>query len=409
MTDAQIEAPQNTDWTRIALLWLCGMGAALQFAKASVAFDALAAAYQAGPALAGWLLSAVGAVSVVFGATAGLIVGRVGRRRSLIAALAAASALSLIQAALPPVSLFLATRILEGVSQLAIIVAAPISLPELTAPRHRAIVLAFWGTFFSVAFLLAGVVGPPLLDAFGLGGLFIAHGAAMAALLLLAFLFVHPDEKREKDGRGRRASFQDIVHSHIDVYANPRSAIPSLCFLCYTGLFLALQTLTPALAALEDRPWLVIGMPLISIGSTLLAGVLVQYWLTPFRLTALAFAAVVLSSAALHLAASLGVGVVSAGLARMAFVSLLPGAIYPMIPLLCAGAPLQARAYGAIAQLGNVGTLLGPPIFAASLAAFGPVGLMVPTLALSACGVALASFAARRFAGEARAASPQGA
>jgi hypothetical protein len=47
------------------------------------------------------------------------------------------------------------------------------------------------------------------------------------------------------------------------------------------------------------------------------------------------------------------------GLPRMACVSLLPGAIYPMIPLLCVSPILQARACGAIAQLGNVGSVLG--------------------------------------------------
>ena len=82
----------------------------------------------------------------------------------------------------------------------------------------------------------------------------------------------------------------------------------------------------------------------------------------------------------------------------MAFVSLLPGAVYPMIPRLCPTPPLQARAYGAIAQLGNVGSTLGPPLFAASMAAFGPHGLLPPTLALCAAGAAIALWAERRAA-----------
>ena len=48
-------------------IYLCGLGGGLQFAKISVLFDALARHYTAGPALIGWLVSAVGLVGVVFG------------------------------------------------------------------------------------------------------------------------------------------------------------------------------------------------------------------------------------------------------------------------------------------------------------------------------------------------------
>jgi hypothetical protein len=87
----------------------------------------------------------------------------------------------------------------------------------------------------------------------------------------------------------------------------------------------------------------------------------------------------------------------------MAFVSLLPGAVYPMIPLLCPTPPLQARAYGAIAQLGNVGSTLGPPLFAASLSRAGPLGMLAPTLALSLAGATIALWAGRRFTASSRA------
>lgn len=396
---ADHEPPRQTDWGRIGLLWLCGMGAGLQFAKASVGFDALAAYYQASPALTGWLLSSVGAVGVVFGATAGLIVGRAGRRRSLVAALFAACLLSLIQMTLPTVGAFLATRVLEGAAHLAIIVAAPICLPDLTAPRHRSIVMALWGTFFNVAFLVAGAAGPPILAAFGLPGLFAAHAVYMGVFGVAA-LALAPSETTRNAGRvdPTRLSADSIFNQHVEVYSDPRTAIPALCFLCYTGMFLALQTFTPALAAVEDRPWLTVGMPFVSIVTTLTAGAIAQYWLSPFRLAAFAFLAVIAASLALHAAVVAGVGVLPAGLLRMALVSLLPGAIYPMIPLLCASPSVQARAYGAIAQLGNVGSVLGPPLFAGSFAAFGPIGLAVAPVALSACGLALASVAARKFA-----------
>ena len=83
-----------------------------------------------------------------------------------------------------------------------------------------------------------------------------------------------------------------------------RSAIPALCFLCYTGMYLALQTLTPELAAPADRVWLTAGMPAVSVVTTLLAGALAQFGISPFRLAASAFAATFAFSLLLHLAFS---------------------------------------------------------------------------------------------------------
>jgi MFS family permease len=388
--------PQQTAWAKVLLLWLCGVGAGLQFAKASVGFDALAAHYHADPTLAGWLLSTVGVVGVVFGATAGLIVEGAGFRRSLIVGLAAAATLSLIQTALPPVPVFLVSRVLEGGAHLAIIVAAPSLLPRVVAPGRRAIVVGLWGTFFSVSFLFAGVFGLPLLGAFGLRALFGAHALIVAALALSARAFVPADPPRAT--HAPHAPRRSLIAAHIDVYADLRTSIPALCFLCYTGMYLALQTLTPELVPASERAWLTVGMPFVSVTTTLFAAALAQGGVSPFRLAAGAFAATALVSLLLHLAFRFGFDLVPLGLGRMAFVSLLPGAVYPMIPLLCRTPPLQARAYGAIAQLGNVGSTLGPPLFAASLSLAGPLGMLAPTLALSLGGAAIALWAGRRFA-----------
>jgi predicted MFS family arabinose efflux permease len=396
--------PQQTKWALVALLWLSGVAAGLQFAKVSVAFDALAAHYGASPTLAGWLLSAVGVVGVVFGASAGLVVERVGFRRSLVLGLASAAALSAFETLLPPVPFFLAARALEGASHLAIIVAAPSCLVHVVAPGRRTIVIGLWGTFFSVAFLIAGALGLPLLAAFGLRGLFAAHELVAAVLALAAALFIPADPPRA--ARAHDAARRGVIAAHVGVYADMRSAIPALCFLCYTGMYLALQTLTPELAAPADRVWLTAGMPAVSVVTTLCAGALAQFGISPFRLAASAFAATFVFSLLLHLAVATGGPVAPFGFVRMAFVSLLPGAVYPMIPLLCPTPPVQARAYGAIAQLGNVGSTLGPPLFAASMAALGPHGLLVPALALCAGGAAIALWAERRAAAVRQATAP---
>lgn len=329
----------------------------------------------------------------MFGATSGLLVARWGARRCLIGALCLATALALYEATLPPLPSFLAARGLEGATHLALVVAAPTSLPALTAPRRHAIVLSLWGTFFSVAFLLAGAVGPHVVGPLGLRGWFALNALVIAALAVVAYAAAPADDLAPR----ARGSLKSLIAAHVAVYADARSALPALCFLCYTGLFLALQTLTPEIVPAESREVLVVGMPIVSIAATMMVGAMGSGRLTPFTLAILAFAGVIASSALLHAALAAGFAIVPAALLRIAFVSALPGAVYPMIPLVCPEPAQKAHAFGAIAQLGNVGSTLGPPIFNAAREGMGPLGMMAPLTVLCLAGISLAAATGRRF------------
>src|SRR5271170_575644 len=92
----------RTNWLSIFVLMLSGIGAAMQFAKFSVAFDALTTLYSASPTLVGLALSIVGAVGLIFGVVAGVLTGHIGYRRVLIAALIVGALSSAVQALLPP-------------------------------------------------------------------------------------------------------------------------------------------------------------------------------------------------------------------------------------------------------------------------------------------------------------------
>ncbi len=368
-------------------IYACGVGAGLQFAKVSVLFDALAAHYRTTPATIGWFVSAVGLVGIVFGATAGLIVARVGFRLTLIVALASGAVISLIEAALPPAPLFIALRAAEGGAHLAIVVAAPTCLAGLAAPRARPLALGLWATFMSVAFLIAGMTGGRIVAAAGLGAPFVAHGALMAALAIAAFI-VAPQTPPVA------ATPRSLFGQHVDLYADPRAAFPALCWLAYTGMYLAIQTLTPELAPPELRPAMIVGMAFISIVASLSAGSLAQRGLSPFGLAAGGFVATAIASGGVQLAVG-GDFILPAALLRMACLSFLPGAILPMVPRLNHDAGAQARAFGALAQTGNMGSSLGPPIFAASESALGPIGLLAPAAVLCMLGFGLAARARR--------------
>lgn len=87
---------QNTHWSRVIVLWLCGIVAAMQFAKISFAFLALQQVYGTSPATMGLVLSAVGMMGLVFGVTAGVLAPVIGYERLLLAGLWAGALVSLM-------------------------------------------------------------------------------------------------------------------------------------------------------------------------------------------------------------------------------------------------------------------------------------------------------------------------
>ena len=95
----------------IFAIWAAGLGAAAQFGKISVAYEALGRAYaaQAGIGI-GVMVSIVGMVGLIFGTTAGLLVARIGARRAMVGALALGAAVSAVQMLFPPYPVMMVSR-----------------------------------------------------------------------------------------------------------------------------------------------------------------------------------------------------------------------------------------------------------------------------------------------------------
>jgi MFS family permease len=181
---------------------------------------------------------------------------------------------------------------------------------------------------------------------------------------------------------------------HFQTYSNWSTALPALCFGCYTSMAIALLTFLPQLAY-NDRVWLAVVLPLMSMGGNFCAGWLAQLWLSPLRLYRLAQAGVGIAALSLWLLSTIGLSIAPVALALMFMLGLVGGAAYALIPYLSDAALVQVRANGALAQMGNLGSTLGPPLFAALVAALGPLGLVLPVMLFAGLGVVLAMRGAR--------------
>jgi nitrate/nitrite transporter NarK len=81
----------------------------------------------------------------------------------------------------------------------------------------------------------------------------------------------------------------------------------------------------------------------------------------------------------------------------MLFSGLIQGASFALIPALSGDSSVNARANGALTQVGNIGSVAGPPVFAGVIAAsgtsFGPFAMVVAIACLA--GLALSVVAWR--------------
>lgn len=371
MTD---HPPAPLGAARVLGLFLAGLFAAGQFAKVAVALPWLAAAYpEAGRGLA-LAVSANGLAGILLGVMAGGLVARIGPRRMLGAALAAGGALSLAEATLPAFPGFMALRLAEGATHLVIVVSAPTLMAASARGAGRPIAMGLWGTFMGIGFALTAVLGRPLLASGGVPLLFAAHGAGMLAMALLLPPLLPRLARAEAPRRG-------WIAAHRRTYASARVAGPALGFVWYALNFVALATLMPPLLG----PAAAVALPLAALCGTFGAGFLARR-LPPLGIGAAGFLGTLLLMPAIWLvppAAQLP-------LATLAFavMGVIPGATFAAVPALNPEPAEQARANGAVAQLGNVGSTFGTPLFALALAA-GPMGLSLLSAALCLAGLAV--------------------
>lgn len=358
----------NTPWGLILALWGAGLGAAAQYGKISVVFDLLPTAYPEAGAAVGWIVSLVGVVGIVFGVVAGLVVARIRYRRALLWALWLGAAVSLLQALLPPLPWMLVLRVAEGVSHLAIVVAAPTLIAQLSAPKDRGLALTLWGTFFGVAFALLAFAGRPLAVGFGLPALLAAHALYMLcfAVLLGARLRALPSEDVPAP-----LSLARIVADHVAIYRSPFIAAPAAGWLFYTFSFVSILTVLPPYLAQEHRATVMTAMPLASILVSMTLGVRLLRVLSAVSVVQLGFAGSALSMIWLWVMP----GAPLACFALAGSMGLIQGASFAAVPQLNTAPAAQAQANGAMAQMGNIGNTLGTPVMAMALLAVGYAAL----------------------------------
>lgn len=372
-------ASGQTRWGLILLIWCAGLGAAAQYGKVSVVFDQMTDLYPDVGSAIGFTVSLVGFLGILLGIIAGMVVSAFGFRRTLVAALASGALMSALQVLDLPFSAFLLTRVIEGLSHLGVVVAAPTLIAQISSNRHRGAALTLWSTFFAVAFALLSWLGVPLARAGSVQALFAAHAVIMAvlALVLARSLRDVPVPERQP-----MPSLSDLPRLHIQIFRSPWLAAPAAGWLFYTICFVAILTVLPPYLDPAWRGFVMGAMPLtsIAVSMTLGVGLLRRFSAVTLVQAGFAFSALSLIWLWLEPGAPLGC------LALAGALGLVQGPSFAAVAQLNARAADQAKSNGAMAMAGNLGNTIGTPLMVSVLAFGGYNAMLLTTSITFVCG-----------------------
>ncbi len=365
---------------QVLLLWLAGLGAATQFAKIAVPFPQLLQLYPDHAETMGWLLSIISLLGAVLGAVSGAIVGRVGPLKLLTFGLCLGGVISVFQATWPGFYVMLASRFVEGLSHLAIVVAAPTLIAQITSGKARNMAMVLWSTFFGVAFALNAWLGLPLIERFGLTAFFLLHGFLMigvAALILITRLPVQPASPTVP------WRWSEVLRVHLRTYRSPFVSAPAVGWFFYTLTFVSLLAILPGRLPEETSGQIAGLMPL--------AGIVFSWVAVPVLLNVMPCVAVINLGFGLGIlsitGAFLGLPLEIVCVLLFAVLGLVQGGSFAAVPILNQSAETQALSYGAMAQMGNAGNLLGTPVLLAVLWRVDEAGMLVTVIGIYALAI----------------------
>jgi MFS family permease len=356
----------------ILLVFAGGLLAAAQFGKISLTLVETAAAYDRPVTSISILVSLVGIAGLLLGPMAGGITASIGAGRTYLGGLVLGGALAIVQAILPPFTIMAGLRAAEGLPHLALVVSGPPLMAAAASDRARPFVMGLWAVFFGTSIALSAQAFPPILASGGLPLLFALNGVG---LLIVAGLLW-----RRVPRAKRMPVTLDPIAVHRAIYGRIRYMAPGLGFVCYTFLFIAVISVLPD--ALE-RPGLATTLPLITLCSTLAGGALSGRF-APHHVATVGHVGTALG------AVGVGLGVPFAVEFCFLLMGLVPGASFASIPAWNASDADRARATGAIAQLGNLGTVTGTPVFVYAAVTGGLTAILVVLLTAAALGAVLA-------------------
>lgn len=176
----------HTRWDIVSLALVAGYILGLQVGKVPPALPLLQDELGLPDVIAGLVASSFYGIGAIFGVLGGLLVDRMGLLHIVFAGSVVMALGSLFGGFAENGTLLLATRLVEGFGFIALTVAAPKIIVAATHADARNFALGIWGTYMPVGMALSMVLATALLDSIGWRGLWFLNAST---ILIFAFVF----------------------------------------------------------------------------------------------------------------------------------------------------------------------------------------------------------------------------
>ncbi|MFU8858601.1 MAG: CynX/NimT family MFS transporter [Deferrisomatales bacterium] len=226
------------------LIVAVGVCAAFQIGKVPPALTELQSSLGISLVVGGWVISTYSAVGSVCGIAMGAVGDRFGYRRTLLFGVSCIGAGSLLGSAAPGPGWLLASRALEGLGFILVVVSAPSLIFQIVRPSDLGIAFGLWSCFMPVGTSAMMLASPALLSLFGWRGVWACNG-----LLLLSAGAAFHYATRGLPGRGAlRAAAPGRLWSNVRaVVSCPGPVLLAVSWSMYTTTYMVLMGFLPTL------------------------------------------------------------------------------------------------------------------------------------------------------------------
>lgn len=346
----------SSAWMRITLIYCSGVAAALGLGKIATVGPLVTAELGLSLPQLGWAISAVVGVCAVAGLPASLFIRRYGAGRTLFAGLLLVTASGALSAAATGFVMLISFRLLEGVGYLLVIIAGPTLIAHLASERDRPAALAFWGTFVPVGIGLSTLLGGLLGSGLGWRGWLVAAAVLPLALAVMTWFWLLPSSPRTASAPLPRTR------------ALGRPALLATAFCVISLLTLSVIVLLPTfLTAARGQDASGAGtltsvISLISVAGGVITGMLLRRGVPTGLLVLSGVFIIPAAWFAFRDGGSTAEAVLGAGVISLEN-GILVALVFAALPFVVRSLDHLDVGNGLIAQLGCLGSLLGPPLF----------------------------------------------
>lgn len=198
-THTETALVSSSRWGLIILAVTSGIIAAMQVGKVPPTLPTISNELELTRTMAGLVASLFFLVGALLGIAIGTLGDRLGEYKLLLMGLILIIIGSLIGGLVPNGNVLLATRIIEGLGFMAIVVSAPKIVLNAAHPRDQSLAIAIWTTFMPVGIAFIMVISPFLINAIGWQGIWLFNSALTALYFVILIICFAPKDCKQKN------------------------------------------------------------------------------------------------------------------------------------------------------------------------------------------------------------------